>query len=718
MDARILLAALCLTWPVAGEPARVLTQAQKEWALGAGAMLAQIDGDRLDVLGGAENLSAEAETDRQALRRSWNITSRAELLGVLEELVRDDGDRTRVGWNYPRAINLARWGYISGYLQEDEAWNFILPAAERLQKTFSSWQELGQVYLDARAKWYSNRLAIRRQADYAYRVLLAYQGSPWRKYPWNLDLGNGYAAPPSVDKTAWLILAAHPGGLICLRVTVPDHRDALEYESAIEETVGCRPHITGQRRDGPDWVLDTECLQPDTLHGTQTVARFHLEPIAELLRRDGVTQLFAMFQHQPNGSDSELFPAASDGWIENGWRWYFTVRSLRLPLPDTTLSYGVPPEGVRVFLIGAILLAAVSLSSAFLLRRNAWWSARFPMFYWGSWLVLSVSFQGLAIAGFWSGGEALGADVRGLMGWGGLALLVRWATAIIMSAPALRSVVPDLSIGRILRMTFWGVMTEVPIAVVMVLLCDPQRPINLATLIALLGLGAAVALTAWNFRMRAEGLRGGRASAGELCDAIGAMAKRMGVPLRRIYILPEDISPRLGPKAGSHGDLLIPERLVRSAYRRELDGIIAYQLMLIKTKYLNTFWAGVLPILVILVWRIYNAQNAPSANVTLLAQAGMVMSAVATFGQSMRRIHSRAQKAFQAASGDAEGWIAGLARVARLSGTTVTPGVAEQIAERCAVPKDHLPNLVEKGFPETGIYPVPDFDRCKLVSVS
>jgi len=296
--------------------------------------------------------------------------------------------------------------------------------------------------------------------------------------------------------------------------------------------------------------------------------------------------------------------------------------------------------------------------------------------------------------------------------------LLRLATEILMTAPGLRAIVPDLSSGRILYMSFCRVMTEVPIAVVLVLLCDPQRPINFATVIALIGVGAAFVFTAWNFRMLAEGIKGGRASGGELYDAICAMAKRMGVPLRRIYILPEDLSPRLSPKCGSHGDLLIPERLVRSAYRRELDGIIAYQMMLIKTRYLNTFWAGLFPLMVILVWRIYNAQNAPSGSVTLLAQAGMVVSAVATFGQSMRRIHSRAQNAFKAAGGDAEGWIAGLGRMARLAGTVVAPGVAEEIGKQCAVPPERLPDLVANGFPETGHYPIPDFDRRKLVSVS
>jgi hypothetical protein len=373
---------------------------------------------------------------------------------------------------------------------------------------------------------------------------------------------------------------------------------------------------------------------------------------------------------------------------------------------------------VRLFLIGAALLVAVSMAGAFAARGRPWWTSRFPLFFWGCWLVLSVSYYGLAIVGFWSGGEGLGADVRGLVWYGTLALLLRWGTEIVIASSAWRAIVPNMPWSRILSMSFSRVMAEVPIATVMVLLCDPQRPLNLATVIALLGVGAAIALTAWHFRMRAEGIRGGLTKEGELHEAIGAMATRMGVPLRRLYILPEDVSPRLGPKAGGHGDLLIPERLVRSAYRREIDGIVGFELMLIKTKYLNSFWAGFLPVVVILVWRVYNAQNAPSAGISLAVQAGMVLSAFATFGKTMRGVQTRAQAAFKVSGGDAEGWIAGLARLARLSGTEVNPELAEKVARQCNVDFERLPNLMEEGFPETGHYPVPSYDRSKLVSVS
>jgi len=632
--------------------------------------------------------------------------------------LRDDGESARIGWNYPQAINLARLGYGAGYLQEDEAWNVITPAAERLQKTFSSWQELGAYYVSAWIKWHWSGQGDLRQTEYAYRMLLSDQDSPWRKYPWNLDLGNGYRAPPSVQKTAQLELAAHPEGLICVRITVPDHQDEVLYEWAIENAVGCRPNITGQKRIGPDWILDTECFQPNTLHGAEIVAHFHPEAIAEQLRQEGVTQLLTIVEHIPHGSSSEIVPSASDDWIINGWHWYFGIEFLQLKLPDTTLSYGVPPRGVRVFLAGAVLFVAVSLAGAYALRRRPRWAVRFPLIFWGAWLVLSVSFHGLAIAGFWSGGEGLGADVRGLVWYGALALLLRWGTAIIIAASDLRAVVPDLAFGRILHMTFFRIMTEVPFAIVLVLLCDPQRPISLVSVIALLGLGAAIALTAAHYRLHAEGLRGGLVNTGELYDAVWAMAKRMGVPLRRLYILPEEISPRVGPRVGAYGDLLIPERLIRSAYQREVDGIVAHEMMLMKIGYLNSMWAGVLPILVIIVLRIYSAQYAPSASVTLVAQVGMALSAIFAFERSLRRVHSRALDAFCLAGGDAEGWIAGLARVARLSGTEVSARVVEKIAQKSGVASERLPDLLQNGLPDQGNYRLPDYDHWTLVPVS
>ncbi len=693
------------------------TQAQREWALGTAGLLIQMNEDRYDLLGGAEKLQDVAQKDRGILSQSWEVNSRQQLLVRIHALLDQDGSRGLIGWNYPRAVNLARMGYAAGYLRESEAWELIMPAASRLQHTFSSWQQLGQVYMAARAQWYSNGLRDRRQVEYAYRTLLTEPAGPWRKYPWNLDLGNGAPVASSTEKTGWFIIAAHPQGLICVRISVPDHHNDEPYMQAIESAVGCRPHVTSEYRYHGDWVLNTECVQPNTLHGAHVVANLRLEPIADELRREGVTQVFTYFQHVPHGS-SELSPAPYDGWIEDGWQWYVNTRSLRQPLPDTAITYGIFPQGVHAFLMAAGILALASLAGAFALRGRRPLAVPFGFIFWGAWLVLSISLHGLAIAGFWSGGEGLSADVRGLIWYGALAWLIRLATELILATSELRAADSNLPFYWVFRVSLWRVSAELPFAIVLVLLCDPTRPFSLGPVVAMLSLGGAIAFACSHALLLAEGLKGGLAKTGELHDAVFQMARRMNVPLRRLYILPEGGSPRIAPVVGASGELLIPERLLRCANRREIDGVIAYEMMLIKNKYVNSIWVAVLPVVILLVWRAYIMQMSSSENFTLLGEAGIAVSAFVAFQKSFRAVRTRAESAFRASGGDAEGWIAGLARIARLAGSTVSPALLEGIAQRCGVPPERVPELTETGFPDSGHYPVPDFARDSLVLVS
>ena len=71
----------------------------------------------------------------------------------------------------PRAVLVARWGYAAGYISEAEAWNYIVPLAQRIQRTFSSWQELGDDYLAGRFTWNPN-VGDNRRFEWAYRFLL------------------------------------------------------------------------------------------------------------------------------------------------------------------------------------------------------------------------------------------------------------------------------------------------------------------------------------------------------------------------------------------------------------------------------------------------------------------------------------------------------------------------------------------------------------------
>jgi len=249
----------------------------------------------------------------------------------------------------------------------------------------------------------------------------------------------------------------------------------------------------------------------------------------------------------------------------------------------------------------------------------------------------------------------------------------------------------------------------------LLLLTDPQDPLSFAAVIFLLAAAAIAVLLAGYGLKIAMGLRGGRASEGELHDAIFGLARRLGVPLRRLYVLPDGDWPQVAPSVGSKGDLMIPERLVHSASRREIDGVVAYQLMLIKNRYLNMVMSTLAPMAITLVWRAYVSQTSQSENGTLLREIGIIISGVMAFQQCLTRVNSRAEAAFKRAGGDGEGCVAGLARIAKLSGFPLSVSKLTRTASRLGVSTDRVPILMEGGLPESGQYATPNFERERLV---
>jgi len=338
----VLIATILLAVPCSAD----WTTAQKEWALGTSAILAKVNGHRYDLLAGTDEPEKLARI-KSILEETWGSHSRQDLVKTIRELLDDAESRNKIAWNYPRAVSLGRWGYAVGHITEDEAWDTIMRAALRLQHTFSSWQELGHAYVDARLMFYGNEIAIRRESEWVYSSILLDPASPWRKYAWDLDLG-GDLVSANPAKSAELTLAVHPQGLMCVRVRVPDRLDAEDhayepYLNAIEKAVGCKPRVTDARYDSKDWILDTECTNNDVLQGARVVATLGIEAIAKELRRDGVTEVFTYVQHEPLGT-SVLIPAAQDAYVEGGLQWHASTLSLNDGLPDLTLTYGSAPE--------------------------------------------------------------------------------------------------------------------------------------------------------------------------------------------------------------------------------------------------------------------------------------------------------------------------------------------------------------------------------------
>lgn len=217
-------------------PSSASLDAQKSWALATSAILTERNGQRHDLLGGTQRTEASIREWKQTLRQWWDINGRADLLATLKWLEegghRQDfeqlgalvksltpaqyqeirakaqenedaahklqmvekyyptlGKKSLLGWDYARYISLCRWGYLVGYLTEDEAWERIMPAAQALQRTFNSWKDLGENYLIGREFWSLSETEQSGQLyREAYQSLLNDPASPWQRNPWNTNL--------------------------------------------------------------------------------------------------------------------------------------------------------------------------------------------------------------------------------------------------------------------------------------------------------------------------------------------------------------------------------------------------------------------------------------------------------------------------------------------------------------------------------------------------
>jgi len=97
------------------------------------------------------------------------------------------GDKNIKAWDWFRMIHLAGWGYIAGYLELQEAYDYMLPVIERLNSTFSSWDEAVDNYMDGYAWW--------SQTDVS---------EPGTEYKHRLDIYQEYKSDKKLfDPTVW-----------------------------------------------------------------------------------------------------------------------------------------------------------------------------------------------------------------------------------------------------------------------------------------------------------------------------------------------------------------------------------------------------------------------------------------------------------------------------------------------------------------------------------
>lgn len=217
-----------------------------QWALAAVAMQARVGGQDDDTLAGSPANALKQKAVRRWLAKNWEIDDADELDETLEWLF-ETGHRAefaqtvdRLGrmlpeeydtyleevaagkhgfvdqaeqleeahrvlmvrdnlydiqfmsflaWDYLRYIHLCRMGFAASWLDEGEAWQGILAAAQVLQSRYESWQEMGESFLHAREFWSIVEMNKDGQAyQQVLRKLLTEPESPWQQLAWNMPL--------------------------------------------------------------------------------------------------------------------------------------------------------------------------------------------------------------------------------------------------------------------------------------------------------------------------------------------------------------------------------------------------------------------------------------------------------------------------------------------------------------------------------------------------
>lgn len=98
------------------------------------------------------------------------------------------GSKSLLAWDYGHIINVSRFSYTLGYITEEEAWTYMVPAAMTIQKTYGSWEEFGTHYILGRAYWMRDMNTNIAQESILKYLLNPVNKTPWTTIDWKTDL--------------------------------------------------------------------------------------------------------------------------------------------------------------------------------------------------------------------------------------------------------------------------------------------------------------------------------------------------------------------------------------------------------------------------------------------------------------------------------------------------------------------------------------------------
>ena len=121
-----------------------------------------------------------------ALHRDWGIDSAPGARERLAELLEPE---QRPAWDLCRAVAVAGWSHRAGFLPLEEAWDFAVRAARKLQPLHGGWFSMAEAYLSGYDEHFGEDPdPIQRGARERLGGLHALPCSPWNLLPWRTPL--------------------------------------------------------------------------------------------------------------------------------------------------------------------------------------------------------------------------------------------------------------------------------------------------------------------------------------------------------------------------------------------------------------------------------------------------------------------------------------------------------------------------------------------------
>lgn len=130
---------------------------------------------------GLEDIAEEEKADEDS--KIGDAFAIAEFMTKVNESSVEELPETVLGWDLVRAVNMARWTFICGYVSEDEMWETMRATATTAKETFHSWEAYGKSFAVGRGVWRGDTDDY-ETADEVVRTLLHKEESPWKEFEW------------------------------------------------------------------------------------------------------------------------------------------------------------------------------------------------------------------------------------------------------------------------------------------------------------------------------------------------------------------------------------------------------------------------------------------------------------------------------------------------------------------------------------------------------